>query len=68
VKEKLFVDFVIPSKLFIAALEEEVVWRKLHGDRPDEEENWFCAGIKLVNVDESSQNLTARCTKKSGIL
>ena len=54
VGEQLTVDFVERKTLNVHKEKGEVVWRQFHGDSSEQAEALFRAGIKFLNLNDSS--------------
>ena len=54
VGEQLTVEFVEPKTLSVHKVKGQVVWRQFHGDSSVQAEALFTAGIKFLNLNDSS--------------
>jgi hypothetical protein len=52
--EQLTVEFVEPKTLSVHTVKGQVIWRQFHGDSAVQAEALFTAGIKFLNLQESS--------------
>jgi hypothetical protein len=54
VGEQLTVEFVEPKTLSVHKVKGQVIWRQFHGDSSVQAEALFTAGIKFLNLNDSS--------------